>query len=52
MRGKEQRNLWWFWFDESVKQEPPCIIKISSDEMNKLTWAACTLPVFNSISFI
>ena len=58
MRGKEQRNLWWFWFDESVKQRE-AIINIFSDEMKKLAykmfspqwllWAACTLPIFNSI---
>ena len=54
MRGKEQRNLWWFWFDDSVKQRE-AIINIFSDEMKKLAckifspqwllWAACTLPI-------
>ena len=64
MRGKEQRNLWWFWFDDSVKQRE-AIINIFSDEMKKLAckifspqwllWAACTLPIsetqngFNSL---
>ena len=53
MRGKEQRNLWWFWFDDSVKQRE-AIINIF-EEMKKpackifsrqwLLWAACTLPI-------
>ena len=67
MRGKEQRNLWWFWFDDSVKQRE-AIINIFSDEMKKLAckifspqwllWAACTLPIsetqngFNNIFYI
>ena len=57
MRGKEQRNLWWFWFDDSVKQRE-AIINIFSDEMKKpackifsrqwLLWAACTLPILET----
>ena len=60
MRRKEQKNLLWFWFDESVKQRE-AIINISSDEMKKLTyeifspqwllWAACTLPIFNRVEY-
>ena len=37
MRGKEQRNLWWFWFDDSAKQRE-AIINIFSDEMKKLAY--------------
>ena len=58
MRGTEQRNLLWVWFDESAKQR---VINISSDEMKKLTyerfspqwllWAACTLPIFNRVEY-